>query len=160
MAKTELQFLCSVCFLFLVFLIQENLLPYRHIVRMSQMAETLSVTLPCPEDPLAFQEGETWTQCFPDLCLCLLSSGSPRWSEPLPGSLWWKYFAHMPNVWHWNQWGGDEGDLSRASKLTKPATNGRDKFSKMIIVSGQLTENKCSLDPGGDDHLKKKAGKH
>lgn len=56
--------------------------------------------------------------------------------------------------------GDEEGDLSSESKMTKPATNRRDTFSKMIIVSGQLTENKCSLASCGNDHLKKKAGEH
>lgn len=158
MAKIELQFLCSFCFPFLFFLIQEKLLSCSHILRISQMAETLSVTLPCPEDPLTFPEEESCAQCIPDLCLWLLPSRPPGWSEPL--SLWWKYFAHMPNVWHWNQWGDEEGDLSSESKMTKPATNRRDKLSKMIIVSGQLTENKCSLAPCGNDHFKKKAGEH
>lgn len=42
--------------------------------------------------------------------------------------------------------------------MTRTVTNRKDKFSNMIILSGQLTKNKCSLAPCGNDNLKKQTG--
>jgi hypothetical protein len=42
--------------------------------------------------------------------------------------------------------------------MTKTVTNRRDKFSNMIILSGQLTKNKCSLALCGNDNFKKRTG--
>lgn len=48
------------------------------------------------------------------------------------------------------------GGLCSESKMTKTVTNRKDKFSNMIILSGQLTKNKCSLAPCGNDNFKKR----
>lgn len=69
----------------------------------------------------------------------------------------------MELFWHSCQICGSEasrelrgGGLGSESKMTKPVTNRKDKFSNMIILSGQLTKNKCSLAPCGNDNFKKR----
>lgn len=160
MAKTELSFLCYVyCTILLSFSIQENLLTWRLVLRRSQTAEASSYS--AQGTPWQFRKRQSVLLCLSsELCAWPVSSRFLRGPDPLSRRVCDEgNSAHMPNLWHWNQWGGDaEGDLESESKMTKRNTNRRDKFSNMIILSGHLTKSKCSLGPRGNDHFKKQTG--
>lgn len=78
---------------------------------------------------------------------------SSIWKSP-----WWVFWTRcqicgiLKAVGRWRRGSASE------SKLTKTAANRKDKFSNMIILSGQLTRNKCSLAPCGNDNFKKQTG--
>lgn len=110
------------------------------------MAEALSYPLLCPEDPLTFQEEETCTWCIPTSVYDGSRAGAPDVRASSREPLMEVFCTHAKCV-ALKPVGEMKKGLVTESKMTKPATNRRDTFSKMIIVSGQLTENKCSLAP-------------
>lgn len=109
MAKTELSFLCYVyCTILLSLSIQENLFSWRLVLRRSQTAEASSHS--AQGTPWQFSKRQSVLCLSSEPCLCPLSSRSPGGPDPLSGRVCdGGNSAHMPNLWHWNQWGGRRG---------------------------------------------------